>query len=93
MKKKDNKRVKQQKTLETRENEIESLMDQFMGFGFPLDNDGVQEFIKVAKDFEMNGVASSGKINLPGFQRVISYIFSMQPHVESRIVLEHNKHI
>jgi hypothetical protein len=92
-KKRNSKIKKPEKTQAHRELEIESLMDQFMDFGLPLDHEGVQEFIKAAKDFQINGNSMSGKIGLVGFQRDINYVFSKQPHIESRVILEYNKNM
>jgi hypothetical protein len=85
--------VKPEKTKEEREREVDQLMQQFMDFGFPLDHEGVQEFIKITKEFMYDGVSCSGTIQLTGFQRVLKYILSKRPHIVSRIVLEYKPHI
>lgn len=82
---------KPQKPLEKREQEVESLTNQFMELGFPLDHPGVQEFIKRTKDFVFNNIGSSGTIRFDEFDRHMKYILSTQPHIESRMVLEYTK--
>jgi hypothetical protein len=84
---------KKEKSFAHRELEIESLVNKLLDFGLPIEDQGVQEFIRVAKEFQDNGISMTGKINLYGFQRVINYVFSMQPHIESRVTLEYNKFI
>lgn len=81
------------KTSEQREAEVENLMQQFMDFGFPLDNEGVQEFIKRTKQFVDSGLSDSGKIKLNGFNRILIYVFSKQPHITSRITLQFDKYV
>jgi hypothetical protein len=82
-------KMKEKKNPETRQREVESLMSQFLELGIPLDEPGTQEFIKITKDFVDNCIGSSGTIKFTEFDRNMKYIFSTQPHVESRIVLEH----
>jgi hypothetical protein len=92
-KKSKKEKTKTLKTKEQREIEIENIMGQLMDLGIPLEDKGIQEVIKTAKEFEVNGISNSGKINLIGFQRTLEYIFTTRPHVESRIILQHNPHL
>lgn len=85
------KKEKNIKTKEQRAIEVENIMQQFLDLGLPLES--VQGFIKVAKEFEEYGYSATGKINLVGFQRVIAYKFSTQPHIVSSIKLEYNPHV
>lgn len=87
------KKPKPEKTLQQRRNEVENLMQQLLDFGFPLDNDGVQEFIKTCKLFEERGISCSGKIKLTGFNRIILYVFSTQPHITSKTTLQYDKYV
>ncbi len=86
-------RTKQQKDAATRTSEVHHLMDQVLELGIPLDNEGFQEFISVAKDFENHAVSASGKIKLEGFKRILVYKFSNQAHIASTISLAHNPHV
>lgn len=84
---------KQEKTIETRAGEVQHLMDQVLELGMPLDNDGLQQFITVAKAFETDAQSASGKIRLSGFKRILVYKFSNQPHISSSVTLVHNPHV
>ena len=81
---------KPQKPLSKRELEVENLTNQFLELGFALEHPGVQEFVSITKDY-IKGIGSSGIIRFDEYDRHMNYIFSMQPHVESRIVLEYTK--
>lgn len=83
--------MKNQKTKDIRQKEVDSLMQQFLELGIPLDDPGTQEFIKITKDFVDLGHGQSGSIKFLEFNRVMKYIFSMQSHIESRMVLEYKK--
>lgn len=87
------KRIKEVKTPEVRAKEVEHIMEQFTELGLPLEHPGVQEFIKITKDFEMNGVSASGKIKLTGYKRQIDYLYSQKVYITSRIILEHNPYV
>jgi hypothetical protein len=87
------KKTKPRKTPDQRSIEVEKLMNDLIGFGFPLEHEGIQELIKVARLFEEQGVSASGCIKMTGFQRNMIYIFSNQPKIDSRILLEHNPHV
>ena len=79
------KQQKAKKSPEQRQSEVDHLMDQFLELGFPLELPGTQEFIKITKDFVQHGQSASGTIKFPEYHRVMEYIFSMQPHVVSRV--------
>ncbi len=89
------KKEKKIKSCEQCAKEIETLMNQVLEFGFPLDHPSIQEFIKITKEFEKNPEtgACSGVLKLSGFQRNLVYILSKQPHIISRITLEYNKNV
>lgn len=72
--------------------EVELIMTKFNELGLPLDHPGVQEFIKVVKDYEIHKQSASGRIPLMGFKRNIVYILSMQPHIHNRVMLENAPH-
>jgi hypothetical protein len=80
---------KPKKTLEKRQHEVDSLMKQFLDLGFPLEHESTKEVFKIFKDFEHNGNGSSGVIRFTEFDRVMRYILSTQPHIESRVMLEY----
>lgn len=79
------------KTAEKRAEEIESIMNQFLEIGIPIETPGVQEFIKKTKSFAEDGVGDSGSIRFEEYDRVLRYVLSTQAHVESRAVLESTK--
>ena len=79
--------MKKTKTLEKRQKEVQTIMEKFLDLGFPLDHLGTQLFIKITKDFVNHGIGASGTINFKEFGRIMEYIFSMQPHIESRVAL------
>lgn len=87
------KKERQQKNVATRAEEVQLLMDQVLELGVPLDNEGFQEFITIAKEFETNALSASGKIKLNGFKRTLVYKFSNQPHITSTVTLVHNPHV
>lgn len=77
------------KAAEKRQQEVESMMEKFLELGFPLEEPGVQEFVKVTRDYSENGIGSSGIIRFDAHNRIMKYILSTQPHVESRMLLEY----
>ena len=79
--------MKKSKSLEKRQEEVQTIMQKFLDLGFPLDHPGTQLFIKVTNDFVNHGYSVSGTINFKEFGRIMEYIFSMQPHIESRVAL------
>jgi len=79
--------------MATRASEVQLLMQQVLELGIPLDHDGFQEFIAIAKAFETHAHSPSGKIKLNGFKRILSYKFSNQPHITSTITLIHSAHV
>jgi hypothetical protein len=87
------KKIKEVKTPEQRAAEVDHIMEQFTELGLPLEHPGVQEFIKISKDFETHGISASGKIKLSGFKRQIDYLFSQKVYITSRIILEHNHYV
>ncbi len=80
--------MKKTKSEEKRKQEVQTIMDKFLDLGFPLDHPGTQEFIKISNDFINYGYGASGTINFKEFDRIMEYIFSMQPHIESRVSLK-----
>lgn len=80
---------KPQKSSEKRQQEVECMIEKFLELGFPLEDPGVQEFIKITREYSENGIGSSGVIRFDEHKRLLKYILSVQPHVESRMVLEH----
>jgi hypothetical protein len=81
------------KNKEVRTSEVEKIMEQFTELGLPLEHEGVQQFIKISRDFEENGVSASGFIKLNGFKRILEYKYSMRPYITSSIVLRNAPHI
>jgi hypothetical protein len=81
------------KDAASRANEVQHLMDQVLELGIPLDSEGFQQFISIAKEFETHALSASGKIKLTGFKRVLVYKFSNQAHIASTITLVHNPHV
>jgi hypothetical protein len=81
------------KTQEARSLEVEKIMSQFMELGLPLDMEGVQKFIKITKEYEKDGIGSSGFIKLVGLGRILEYKYSTRPYVTSEIVLRNAPHI
>ena len=79
---------KNPKTFEKRQQESEKLLNEFLELGIALDHPGTQKFIKCIKEFTDNGIGSSGIILFEEYERVMQYIFSMQQHVDSRVVLQ-----
>jgi hypothetical protein len=91
---KKEKRIKKTVKLpEQRQVEVAEIMEKFLSLGLPEDHPAVIDFRKVAHDFEIEGISSSGIIKVFGFQRVLKYIFSKQPHVVSNIVLVHDTNV
>jgi hypothetical protein len=80
--------MKKLKSPEKRQEEVQIIMEKFLDLGFPLDHPGTQTFIKITNDFVNHGYNASGTINFKEFGRVMEYIFSMQPHIESRVALK-----
>lgn len=87
------KKIKPVKSHIQRQDEMERIMNEFLGLGIPLDHEGCQEFIKVCKLFESEGVSQSGRIRLTGHKRTIEYVFSQQPHVASRARLAYTPEV
>ena len=66
--------MKPVKTQKQRTIEIETIMGKLLDLGFPLDHEGMIEFTKISKEFETDGISSSGSIKMTGFKRTIEYV-------------------
>ena len=77
------------KSLEERSKEVENISNQFLELGISMEYPGTQEFFKICKEFQINAISASGTIKFPVYNRLMRYIFSTQPHVTSRMILEH----
>lgn len=84
------KREKVVKTKQQREEEVEPIIQEFLNLGIPIDHPGSQEFFKVCRLFEAEGVSASGGIKLFGFKRVVVFVLSNQPHVKSSVRLAYD---
>jgi hypothetical protein len=84
------KKIKQVKTETQRKAEVDHILQQFNEFGIPMEHEGVQKFMKIAKDFETHGYTASGVVKLVGIQRDIVFVFSQQLHITSNITLRYN---
>lgn len=85
------KQLKLIKNQEQREQEVDKIMTNLLDIGFPIDI--LQPFIKLCKIFVETGEGCSGRIQMKGFERVLEYILSKQPHIESRVVLKYDKNV
>lgn len=81
------------KSKDVRTTEVENIMEQFIDLGLPLEHEGVQEFIKISRDFEENGFPASGTIKLTGFKRILEYKYTTRPYITSGIVLRNAPHV
>lgn len=77
------------KPAEKRQQEVESMMERFLELGLPLEHPNVQEFVKATRDYSEKAIGSSGIIRFYDFDRIMKYILSVQPHVESIMLIEH----
>lgn len=91
MAKKHSKPPKPAKSQAQREQEIDKIMTNLLDIGFPIEI--LQPFIKLCKIFVETGEGCSGKIKMNGFERILEYTLSKQPHIESRVVLKYDKNI
>ncbi len=87
------KKEKPTKTRQQRAEEVEPIMDQFLQLGIPIDHPGSQEFFKVCRLFESEGVSASGGIKLFGFKRIVVFVLSNQPHVKSNVRLAYDPNV
>lgn len=87
------KKEKATKTKDQRAREVEPIVNEFLQLGIPIDHPGSQEFFKVCKLFETEGVSGSGAIKLGGFKRIVVYVLSTQPHVASSVRLAYDPHV
>ncbi len=87
------KKEKPAKNKQQREEEVESIMGEFLALGIPIDHPGSQEFFKVCKLFGSEGISGSGAIKLFGFKRIVVYVLSAQPHVKSTVRLAYDPHV
>ena len=86
------KKEKHDKSIAQRLEEASNIMTQFSGIGLPDDHPSVVEFKKIVAAYVDGGVSCSGRLKLTGFQRVLRYTFSKQPHIISSAVLEFDPH-
>lgn len=77
------------KPAEKRQSEVESMMEKFLELELPLEHPGVQEFLKATREYSEKAIGSSGIIRFNEFNRVMQYILSVQPHVESRMLIDY----
>lgn len=79
------------KPLAQRHAELDDAIAQLSALGMTTEMQGVAEFMKIADDYFQKGYHASGDIVVPGTKRRIVYKLSMQPHVQSTVVLKYDE--
>lgn len=77
------------KDQKTRLQEVMAMYMRLQELGISEDLcPGLGEFKKIANAFVKEGASVEGKIRLPEITRVLVYRLTMQPHIESTVVLQ-----
>ena len=90
---KKNKIKKEQKTIEERKIEIDTIKSKLTNLGLEEKIDGIDIFYMEAEKFIQNGDSWSGKIKIPGTKRILDIIFTSNKHKESKVALLYNEHV
>ena len=61
--------------------------------GLSKEHFGIPELYKILDDFEKDGYSNSGKIKLVGLKRVVNFILTTKPNVESILSLQYNSNV
>ena len=96
MGKKDKKKQKKEiksKTKGERLMEVISIIKKLDGFGMNDTYDGIEDFKKILKQFVVDGIYKSGKINIIGTKRQIVYMLPEKSGKEISIELKYNQDI
>ena len=89
-KKNKNKKNKPIKTKEERTNEVNLIRNKINSLGLSEEHIGIPELFTALDIFKNEGFSNSGKIKLVGLKRVIEYILTCKPNIESSICLKYN---
>lgn len=77
-----------QKSQQDRLQEVIKMYQRLKDMGVSCDLcPALSEFKIAANTFVKEGFSTTGKIKLPEVNRTLHYHFTMQPHIESTIVL------
>jgi hypothetical protein len=81
---KNNKKIKENKSLEARVEFVKSIKDKINNLGIPETYQGIQEFYKVLDEYQdiNNTNGFSGKIKIHEISKKIDYILPIRSHIE-----------
>lgn len=84
---KERKKLEQQRSKEDREREVQVVLNKFNELGISSEMYGIDEFIKIAKQFIEDGIPCSGKIRVDGLHRNLHYLLSNNKKHEIQVLL------
>ena len=80
------------KSYQERYNEIEKIKSKLDELGLSEEHPGIDVFISLTQKYIETGEGGTGKIELPGLQRVLNYILTNTKNKKNSVSLEYNKH-
>ena len=79
------------KSYQERYDEIEKIKSKLDELGLSEEHPGIDIFIALAQKYIKTGEGGTGKIKLPGLQRVLNYILTNTKNKKNSVSLEYNK--
>lgn len=79
------------KTLEERQNEINTIKNKLSSLGLSEEFKSIKLFYKECEKYVENGYGWSGKIKLNGLKRVLEYRLTTRKNLECSITLKYDE--
>ena len=82
--------------LKTRDDRLAEVLDVFANFkdvGLNKNIEGVGDFFTMCKDYVNDGQGRSGKIKIPGENRIIHYILPTRKNTMISVNLKYDKNV
>ena len=92
-KRKTTKKIKEIKTKLERVMEIVKIKTKLRDLGLSEEYIGIEDFYNHCKIYVNNGIAWSGKIELPGLKRVLEASLPIRKNINCSIVLKYDKNV
>ena len=92
-KKKNKKKIKECKTLEEREKQVDVIMSKLSELGISNEFNFMKELKQECDKYVKDGIAWSGKIKMHGLKRIMNVILTTRKHTECSLVLMYNENV
>jgi len=87
------KKPKEMKTEAERRQEMDTIKGKLAELGLSAEMEGIDKFYERALEFINSGESWSGKIKIPGSQRILDVILTPYKHKVSTSALLYNKNV